>query len=579
MRGGRSFFWLAVLASAAGAVYAYRADLEAQAHKWLGLPGVAEAPAAARTPPSGPAPAATTVPVAAATNPAPAGPAEAHPSATLLAAQPTVDPSAGLTILVEHPITLFNAGVPTEVALSVKTSPFAAEKYTWKPVPDTLNPLNGAGTVTFSTNDSDSPRTMAAFPGRGVYEIELTAAKGEATATRCAWVNVWDDETIFTGKGRLGLNPGIAPPTSVRQLSPTPPAYAHPRLLFTAADWTEMAQRDSTGIVGRWGVARIRKEVAETLDNPKDPTGQFAAALDAWVRGGMQGPGPDAASLGKTGILASEARGCFYSMLVDAAYLLWLEEDPSQPATARKRQSVDRGEYLARLAAGAARLHFSALWNRVTGKFNLQDGPLMLRNFDQPGRTSSGPDLCDLGVAYDLLYNWMDKAQRSAVRDFLYAAQWGRHSSYGAWNDDGTLRPGRSHNGDFGNLNDHVILEALAIEGEEASVSPEVHAAFGVPKPGSPESRWMKMAEPQRPGGVADGNGGLGGKPAPADPVDGGLVPHAMGHGREPPGLPRFFGEEYAAVHPCVRAARGEPVGYHDFLPGGSSRHAGAARC
>ena len=184
-------------------------------------------------------------------------------------------------------------------------------------------------------------------------------------------------------------------------------------------------------------------------------------------------------------------------MLLDACYLQWLDNDPRQDHTQLPEATRQRGYYLARLTAAAAKLRLNALWDRATGKFH-NDGPLAIRNLDQPGEPPEGAGLCDLALAYDLIYDWMNDAQRRDTRELLFAAGWGRHTSFGGW-DKGRLRLGSDHNGDFGNLNDYQILVALAIEGEEASVGPEVRAAFGQAKAGSAPERWVRLADATDP--------------------------------------------------------------------------------
>jgi len=411
--------------------------------------------------------------------------------ATHVAAAAPVAPY--LRVAVDHPIVVY-AGPKTTVTLYAHPIGFTPTRITWTQAAERINHLNAKGTASFVRH---GVATTAVLPAKGVYEFQATATSAAGSFTAKTWVQVWDNRTALEPGKTLGTSPGITPPTSVRQLSPTPPAYQHPRVLFTDADWPEMHKRATTGKVAGWGMMTIRQWVKDTFDNPQVPTGKFAAALDAWAQGGMTGTPPDPAPLTADSILSSEGRGVFTAMLLDACYLQWLDNDPTQSHDQMPKAVKQRGAYLARLTAAAAKVRLSAVWDRSTGKFH-NTGPLAIRNFDQPGEPPETGGLCDLALAYDLIYNWMEESQRQDARDFLFAAGWGRHTSFGGW-DRGTLRLGSDHNGDFGNLNDYEGLAGLAVEGEEAQMSMGVQAAFGHAKPKSPEERWVKPADPSDP--------------------------------------------------------------------------------
>ena len=405
-------------------------------------------------------------------------------------------PAPYLRVGVDQPITVY-AGPRTTVTLYAHPVGFTATGVvTWKQVPDRINHLATKGVASLVRHGI---ATVAILPAKGVYEFQATAASASDTFTAKIWVQVWDNRTALSPGKALGTGPGIAPPPSVRRFSPTPPPFQHPRVLFTDADWADMHQRGTSGVVAGWGVTTIRQWVKGSLDDPQSPNGKFAAALDAWAQGGMTGTPPDPTPLTADSILSSEGRGVFTAMLLDACYLLWLDNDPAMPHAQLSAAAQQRGAYLARLTAAAARLRLQAIWDRSTGQFH-NTGPLAIRNIDHPGQpVSDTGGLCDLAVAYDLIYPWMTAPQRQDARDFFYATGWGRHTSFGGWEGNGTLRLGSDHNGDFGNLNDYVGLVGLAVEGEELAVSPAVVAAFGHAKPKLPEERWVKLADPSDP--------------------------------------------------------------------------------
>jgi hypothetical protein len=301
--------------------------------------------------------------------------------------------------------------------------------------------------------------------------------------------------------GRLGTGTGIEPPTSVRWLRPPPAPFEHPRVLFTDADWPEMSRRAQTGKVAGWGVRTIRSWVDQTLNDPQTPTGGLAAALLAWSDADGKAPPPDLKPLAGDAVLSSEAKGVFYSMLLDACYLHWLDADPG---IANDKQSSDRraqGRNLARLTAAAAALHFRAVWDRDKARVVDKDGPLAIKGLDDLGEPTSGPAVCDLALAYDLIYDWMEEDERLAVRDFLVAIGYGRHFAQAGFSHPTgeTVRLGNTQNGDFSNLNDQHILVALAVEGEERKASSDIRAVFCKPDPKRRSARWARPAKPGDP--------------------------------------------------------------------------------
>jgi hypothetical protein len=381
----------------------------------------------------------------------------------------------------------------TRVTLTAETYGGEPETFTWSQVPDRINPLRTSGTATI---EGSGPIVTAVVTTPGVYQFQAVA-KGGTTETRgYAWVQVWEDRGPLVRGPTLGTSPSVRPPKSVRKLTPTPPPFEHPRVLFSDEDWPEMSRRCRTGKVAGWGVKTIRQWVADTFDNATAPAGKLAADLDRWMTDGAKAKPPAIDALAGDAVLSSEARGVFYAMLLDAAFLHWLDHDPRRPVAHQPVAVRARGEQLARIAAGAATLHFRAVWDRKNRKLIATAGPLAVRGLDQPGEVAAGPALCDLALAYDLLYDWMDEPQRQAVRDFLVATGYGRHvSPHGfAGHKAESVAPGHAHNGDFGNLNDQHILVALAVEGEEHKASADVRAAFCTPAPGARSARWMQPA-------------------------------------------------------------------------------------
>jgi hypothetical protein len=421
----------------------------------------------------------------AAAQPAAAPKASAGPAAP---AGPTVAPA--VAVRADPPIVVQAKG-GARVKLHAEALGFTPESVTWSQVPDRINPLRTKGKARIDGKGAD---VSASLPEPGVYQFVALARGDEATARGTTWVQVWESRGPLEAGPALGTFPGVKPPPSVRQFGPPPPPFEHPRVLFTDADWPEMSERARTGKVAGWGVKTIRQWVAETLDDPKTPTGRLADELHAWLEQGGKGTGPDLAALGGDAVLSSEARGVFSSMLLDAAFLLWLDNDPRKPAAKQPAAARERGRRLARIAAAAATLHFRAIWDRDAKRARVTEGPLAVRGLAERGEPVAGPALCDLALAYDLLHDWMEEPERLAVRDFLVATGYGRHTSAPGFTRPraDAVAPGHMHNGDFGNMNDQQILVALAVEGEEGRASPDVRAAFCTPDPKARSARWMK---------------------------------------------------------------------------------------
>ncbi len=401
-------------------------------------------------------------------------------------------PSPPLSVRADPPIVVADkAG--SRITLRAEGDGWSPESVVWSQVPDRINPLRTKGRARF---EGSGATVTAVVTEPGVYQFQAVATEGKVATKAFAWVQVWEDRGPLVAGPSLGTFPSVRPPKSVRRLSPTPPPFEHPRVLFSDDDWPEMSRRCRTGKVAGWGVKTIWQWVAETLDDATTPTGKLAADLDGWMQAGAKGTPPASAALAGDAVLSSEARGVFYSMLLDAAFLQWLDHDPRLEPTRHPADVQARGRRLARIAAGAATLHFRSVWDREHRKILASAGPLAIRGLDAPGEVAAGPALCDLALAYDLLYDWMDEPQRLAVRDFLVATGYGRHVSPHGFSGPkaDAVAPGHAHNGDFGNLNDQQILVALAVEGEESRASADVRAAFCTPAPNARSARWLRLA-------------------------------------------------------------------------------------
>jgi hypothetical protein len=391
--------------------------------------------------------------------------------------------SVAWNITVERPILQAAPGSPVQTTIRIQPNgPGKIAQVRWEQQPDRINPFAASRSAVVVPVRTNPLEFLASFPGPGIYQLVATVGVGAQITQRTTWIHVWDP-TPATWKEPNGQRPEMAPPPSVRNLSRDPGPFAHPRLLVTAQDWPEIAQRNQRGKVASGALAALRQTVAEKLDNPIAEAGRLAIALGKAAAG--QGPVPDLG--GKT---TSDPRAT-YGILWNAAYLNWLEGDPRLPVAQAPTAQRTRGLILARLISTLAKTHFAHIWDRKGQQPLNRESPW----FVELTNTGSGlgNDLAtDLAFAYDFAYRWMNEEQRRDTRDFLYALGFGRRTS-GAFTGD-TPNRGNEQNGDFGNGGDYQMLTGLAVEGEESAVSPDVQAYFG--KPTQP---WMAAADPTDP--------------------------------------------------------------------------------
>lgn len=359
-----------------------------------------------------------------------------------------------------QPILVLPAAGPVSATLTAQAFGFSPTHYTWSGV----NPAEvktqhiRAAKSPPALQSSEGPEIRVDFPAGGIYQILLTATDGNASATGQVWINVWEHLDGLNPLGQVGTNPGLSPPASVRQLWPDPGPYSHPRLLFTDADWPELVAKASSSVEVSDALERLRLALERNFESPGGNLRVYAEALAAWADGGFTDdfyresveplrvfsdrkyPGRDPANH-------------LPDALVVASYLHWLANEPGATA------DPDRAGFLAKVAAAAGRAELTR------HRLGIAEKPV------------SAPAMA---VAYDILYDWMTPEQRNDLRDYLYATGYGFFNTGGGGIERGANPTPERYfaNGDFPNLSDPVILPALAIEGEEASVSPDVVAAY-----------------------------------------------------------------------------------------------------
>ena len=385
------------------------------------------------------------------------------------------------------PVSAFLSAVTTEY--------FAPVSYTWSQVQPVIDSYASKATATFSSTTTSSPQVTVALPTSGIYQFQVNATDANnKTLSNYVWVNVWDSKPAIA-PGNIGLNPGIAPPTSIAMLSADPGPFQHPRLLFSAGDWSALSTKanvTSGTPEALAGLAAIRTSMGKNFDQPGTTMNNLEAALLQYAADGYSNadysaictligfnPGstntasPPAAIV--PGILSSTAMASntdssISDGLAAATYLAWLAVDPTQPqdpTSAGSQRLVQLGTLTAALSQFllTTELAYPALYT---------------------GGNSGALANYDLALAYDLTYNSMTAQQQSTTRDYLYTignlydTQGGGIGLYSA--EPKTVPSSTSQNGvDFPNLADGIDLPALVIEGEENQLSSTVtsNPAFG----------------------------------------------------------------------------------------------------
>lgn len=359
-----------------------------------------------------------------------------------------------------RPILALPAEGPVTATLSAEAFGFQPTQFTWTAVPPAdvkTQHIRAAKTAPVLRGDS-GPQVTVDFPERGIYQLLLTATDNSTTAKSQVWVNVWDRLDGLNPVQQIGTHPGIAPPSAVRQLWPDPGPYSHPRLLFTDADWPELSAKASSSVEVSAALDRLRQALDKNFDSPDGTLRIYAEALSAWADEGFtdsfyRESVETARVFSDRKYPGRDPANHLPDALVVAGYLQWLADDPSAGTVS----DPDRIAHLAKVAAAAGR---AELTRRRLGIAN---------------ETVSAPAMA---VAYDILYDGMTPAQRNDLRDYLYTIGYGYYNTGGGGIERGARPTPEKYfaNGDFPNLSDPVILPALAIEGEERDVSPDVVA-------------------------------------------------------------------------------------------------------
>ena len=377
-----------------------------------------------------------------------------------------------------QPILALPAAGPASATLQAQPVNFTPTSYSWSQVPPggINNSLAAAATATLSAATTASPQTTVTLPASGVYAFQVTATNGTASASCTVWVQVWDALSGLNPLYQVGRNPGIAPPSSVRQFSTDPGPYCHPRLFFSRSDWPDLNAKTTASTEVSSAITGLQSALNGNFDKSGAVLNNYATLMAAYADGGYD-PAylsgtvqpfytANASSISGPNLLGRSPNSNFPDALLAAAYLAWVATDPALPQSSVPAAAQTRFRYLAKVTAAAAKVELAVQANSLQTNFG------------------NAQKLCDLAVVYDLLYDWMTASQQGDTRDYLYAIGYGVYNTYGGGVSrtyPGPVPFGKSMNGDFPNLAEGFILSALAIEGEEASVSAGVQSTYGAP--------------------------------------------------------------------------------------------------
>ena len=414
-----------------------------------------------------------------------------------------------ISIIVDHAILALPDGPVRSATARVTASAHgfprgARVEWSWRQIQDGMSPVAADMTKghVVAIGQPDAASTAVTCTTFGVYALRVTAMDRTSgiTISRNTWLSVWDDRSPILIAGKpdpLTPAPGITPPPRVRDLSPDPGPYRHPRLLCTDADWQDIRTRCLGGAsrIATNSYATLARRSA-VIFNPTSREGAAMAQLGAWADAGFPADaipvlgGADRA-LGtskaehRQQVLAEEAVDAISRTLAEACFVQWLAISPTLPRDQVPAKDQERMRQLAKLVAAFSRASLDLSWNRETGVFS-KDRIGYLKGLDDLGGACSLRN--PLALAYDFSAPWMTTEQARDTRDFLIATGAGRSTGSrsrgfvvdGVVMDRGIDR-GYSQNGNYASFQEGQILKALVVAGEEGGADPRVVSTFLTP--------------------------------------------------------------------------------------------------
>eukprot|EP00271_Cylindrocystis_brebissonii_P007847 TRINITY_DN216_c0_g1_i1.p1 TRINITY_DN216_c0_g1~~TRINITY_DN216_c0_g1_i1.p1 ORF type:complete len:1380 (+),score=133.09 TRINITY_DN216_c0_g1_i1:578-4717(+) len=381
-------------------------------------------------------------------------------------------------------LTLPSTGAPLVAYLNVTAVGFTPTSYSWTWVADSLNSYAPApspyptSTAPFGTPAQQTKFTVSK---EGVYQFALTASNGSQVVTKNIWVNIWSYKSALNTDRSIGNNPGILPPSSVRTLSPDPGAFNHPRLLFTANDWLELSKKVTSSTEVSEAIASMKSMLSAGFDAFDTDMGNLATVFSAYEQANYSSDlystvtsiyktfdPTNTTSVNGEQLLGKNPLNSMYDALACACYVEWLNYDATLPITGASAPQQARFSYLASVIAGAAQFEYNYF---VTSSGSASDGRAIKSAYSK----------YTLAFCYDVAYNWMTTTQQRVTRSYLYAIGYliYNNGKGGITYTAPYVPSGSNQNGgDFANLAEGINLAALAIEGEESTVSASVQAAY-----------------------------------------------------------------------------------------------------
>ena len=383
-------------------------------------------------------------------------------------------------------------------AVTDQFPPGAVLTYAWRQIQEELSPLAvrmAERPIAFSSTTTE--QVVATFPAWGVYAIRVTVTDTahRITLSRTTWVSVWNNRSTIGGHDALYTAPGILPPPSVRHFTPDPGPFAHPRLLCTPQDWSEIHART---VEGKSIIAAQSYQQLQRSGRPFSEKSKWfpvARDLEAYARAGFTGRPPELpvdpqAKPSQSGDHLTKQFQEFLTPLRDRAVVEWLQRDPSTPWAALEPERKAERRTLARVLAAWCRVYLDSIWKPGNGKdaqgqFQTKH-PLFIPNLDRIGGPGQAVDMIQqVALTYDFTAPWMTAAEARVTRNFLIATAANRQTGgrgyvrkiNGVLENRGVAR-GLQQNGTWAGFSDPIISGSLVVAGEESGADPQVVATF-----------------------------------------------------------------------------------------------------
>lgn len=235
------------------------------------------------------------------------------------------------------------------------------------------------------------------------------------------------DETPNDANSRpIGITGEELPIPPTRGFSTVPAPGVHPRILLSPSDLPERREIAlSPGTIAHAATEVLRTHAAQTID---DPSSDLGAAFQQALAGQLAAPSDQLLGTGKVVLYGSGTHG-LYGTLAGAAWVALMDDNE------------ERGQILSEALAQVAEAHNEVYLPESSNRFAHDVN-------------------VDLALAYDFLHRYMTDDQRESVRALIARMVQGRVAYGVGMNAAEVSTNWRTHH-------DHIVIAALAIEGEE----------------------------------------------------------------------------------------------------------------